>query len=251
MRGWTIGFVMFIVLGIVGQSKATEPFVITTPPADSTFALGQDVTIEWTGGDPSWLVDVSLIDVFNWTVAETVATGTPNTHAIDWTFPIDHPLDGPSERMYVFYVQYIEDGAHVDWTYGPLFTIVRENPIAIDIKPDSDSNPINLKSKGLLPVAILTTEDFSPLLVDDETILFGDEGALSATAGDPVTPTKIKEDDVDGDGDLDLLLFFSVNALVECGAIDEESTSIGLTAELLDGTPIIGSDSVRIVPRHN
>jgi hypothetical protein len=47
-------------------------------------------------------------------------------------------------------------------------------PIAIDIKPRSEINSINPRSKGTIPVAILSTEDFyAPDEVDRDSLMFG------------------------------------------------------------------------------
>jgi len=113
----------------------------------------------------------------------------------------------------------------------------------IDIKPGSDPNSINLKAKGVLPVAILTTDDFDALSVDEDTVLFGDFELMGTAA-----PIRSSEEDVDDDGDIDLVLFFSIPDLVDDGALNEDSEEATLTGETLDGAPIIASDSVRIVP---
>ena len=42
--------------------------------------------------------------------------------------------------------------------------------VEIDIKPGSDPNSINLKSKGVVPVAVLTTDDFDASDVDPDTV---------------------------------------------------------------------------------
>ncbi len=54
--------------------------------------------------------------------------------------------------------------------------------------------------------------------------------------------------DVDNDGDLDLLLHFRIRDLVDAGAIDNATQSLGLTGSTLDGTGIGGLDVVTIVP---
>ncbi|MCH8147521.1 MAG: glutamate--cysteine ligase [Planctomycetes bacterium] len=120
--------------------------------------------------------------------------------------------------------------------------------VDIDIKPGSDPNSINLKSKGMIPVAILTTDDFFAPFVDEKTILFGDPEAVFANDGSAVRPVRVREEDVDDDGDTDLLLFFSTKELVANGALDELSTWALLTGNVLDGPAIIGQDLVRIVP---
>ena len=118
-----------------------------------------------------------------------------------------------------------------------------EIPVDIDIKPGSDPKSVNLKSNGVLPVAILTSDDFDALGVDDESVKLGDP-RLTGTAA----PLRSAEEDVDGDGDTDLLLFFSVPELVDAGALDDLSEAAMLTGETVDGVPVVGVDSVGIVP---
>jgi hypothetical protein len=115
--------------------------------------------------------------------------------------------------------------------------------IPIDIKPGSYPNSINLTSKGVLPVAILTTEDFDALTVDVDSIAFGD-----LKAGGTASPVKNAEEDVDDDGDIDVILHFSVPELVEINALNKKSIKAFLTAETVNNIPVRGNDSVRIVP---
>jgi|GEM_PF-1950260 len=113
--------------------------------------------------------------------------------------------------------------------------------VDIDIKPGSFPNSINLKNKGVVPVAILGSAEFDVLLVDVTTLDF--EGAAPAH---DLTDAAVYADhlqDVNGDGFLDLVCHFSTPEL----GLTESSTAGTLTASLLDGTPISGTDSVRIV----
>ncbi len=50
--------------------------------------------------------------------------------------------------------------------------------VDIDIKPGGDPNSINLNSRGVIPVAILSTETFDATTLDPSTIVF--EGAYVA-----------------------------------------------------------------------
>jgi hypothetical protein len=106
--------------------------------------------------------------------------------------------------------------------------------VTIDIKPGSDPNSINLGSKGVVPVAVLTTDDFDASEVDPETVEFA--GAA---------PERWTSEDVDGDGDLDLLFHFDTENL----NLTEDSEDATLTGLTLDGYEITGTDSVRIVPQ--
>jgi hypothetical protein len=109
--------------------------------------------------------------------------------------------------------------------------------VEIDIKPGSDTNPINPFSRGVIPVTILTSEDFDALTVDEDSVLFGPAEAEKRHRQAHVA-------DVDSDGDLDLLLHFRTQ---ETGIAlgDTEACVIGQT---YDGVPIEGCDSVRTVP---
>ncbi|MGA1790445.1 MAG: hypothetical protein ACMUIM_03085 [bacterium] len=115
--------------------------------------------------------------------------------------------------------------------------------LPIDIKPGSYPNSINLKSNGVLPVAILTTDAFDALRVDPNTVTLGD-----LDAGGTSLPVKSGEEDVDDDGDTDLILHFSVPELVAEKALNKNSTEAVLTGETFESIPIRGRDSVRIVP---
>jgi hypothetical protein len=117
--------------------------------------------------------------------------------------------------------------------YGPPPHIDLE----IDIKPGSNPNPINAFSQGVIPVAILTTENFDALAVDDDTVGFG--------PGDAEKKHKQAHvEDVDEDGDLDLMLHFPTRDTgIALG--DTEACLIGST---YDGMPLEGCDSVRTVP---
>jgi hypothetical protein len=104
----------------------------------------------------------------------------------------------------------------------------------IDIKPGNRKNPVNPRSKGTLKVAVLTNENLDADAVDVDTVQFGPAGAQ---------PVKYRLDDVDGDGDWDLVLKFKTQDTgITCG--DTEAT---LTAQTFDGTAITGTDSVKTV----
>ena len=108
--------------------------------------------------------------------------------------------------------------------------------VDIDIKPGSDPNSINVnKKKGVTPVAILTTSGFDAATVDPDTVRFGPDQA---------GPAHWPLEDVDEDGDPDMILYFKTQDTgIEVGT--EEACLIGLPN---DGTCILGCDSVRTVP---
>jgi hypothetical protein len=108
--------------------------------------------------------------------------------------------------------------------------------VDIDIKPGSDPNAVNPKSKGVIPVAILTTDTFDATTVDPSTVQFGPDGASFGHKS-------VHFEDVDDDGDLDLLLHFRTQETgIACG--DHKARLIGVT---FDGQPIMGTDTVKTV----
>lgn len=113
-------------------------------------------------------------------------------------------------------------------------------PIAIDIKPQGDPNSINPRSKGKIPVAILSTMDFSaPDEVDIGSLMFGASGGEESIAFCNHSP-----EDVNGDGYDDLVChFYTQMTGFDCE--NREGILRGLT---IDGIPIEGRDSVKIVP---
>jgi hypothetical protein len=112
--------------------------------------------------------------------------------------------------------------------------------VAIDIKPGSDPNSINLSSAGVIPVAILSADTFDATTVDPDTIsLAGARVKMVGKSGKYLS----HEEDVNGDGLLDLVSqVYTAQFMVEIG----ETVAV-LEAETLEGTPIRGEDSINIV----
>jgi hypothetical protein len=121
--------------------------------------------------------------------------------------------------------------------------------VGVDVKPDSDPNSINLKSKGVLPIAVLTDGDFDATSIDTtdlSTIRMGDVDFVEHR----VSPIRAAHDDVDSDGDMDLILHFSMPEIVEAKAITSETVEVEIIALSLTNTgPVMvtGTDAVRVV----
>jgi hypothetical protein len=108
--------------------------------------------------------------------------------------------------------------------------------VPIDVRPGGYPNSINIKSLGVIPVAILSSDTFDARTVDKSTVRFGATGTEAA-------PVKSLVTDVNADGMPDLLLYFKVQASgFACG-----NTSASLTGQTFSGQAIQGTDSVKIV----
>jgi hypothetical protein len=115
------------------------------------------------------------------------------------------------------------------------FAAVEPIAVEIDIKPGSDVNPINPKSRGVIPVAILGSDTFDVTDVDVSTLAFGPAGAPLAHRNGP------HRKDANHDRVKDLLAHFRTE---EAGiAIGDEEACV--TGELIDGTPFEGCDAIR------
>ena len=88
----------------------------------------------------------------------------------------------------------------------------------------------------MLPVAILTSPSFDATDIDVDT------ATLNGASVD-----KYSVEDVDGDGDQDLMLKFKVQDLVDEG-VDEDTEQLDFFAETDDGRCVGGSDTVTVPP---
>ena len=116
---------------------------------------------------------------------------------------------------------------------------------SIDIKPGSDPNSINLGEQGKLTVAILGSLHLDVNTIDPTTIMLGGRGPVTRGKAQKLA---ISFENVNGDDFTDLVAHFSVQSLVDNGSLAENTTSLTLKAELINGLGIIGIDSVRVVP---
>jgi hypothetical protein len=91
--------------------------------------------------------------------------------------------------------------------------------VYVDVKPQSCPNPVNVKSKGLLPVAVLGTEDFDVSSVDPSAVtLLGVPPItwhyedVSSPVGEDSEPCECTE--AGPDGYLDLVFQFDTQEVV-------------------------------------
>jgi hypothetical protein len=140
--------------------------------------------------------------------------------------------------------------------------------ISLDVKPGSCPNPFNRASNGVLPVAAAGTPDLDVSTIDVSTLLLARAdgvGAGVAPLDGPPGPHTVVDDvaspfggepcachEANGDGIDDLSMKFDRQDLVAALELDELSpgavVELVLTGAMLDGTPLSGSDCVRLVP---
>jgi hypothetical protein len=133
----------------------------------------------------------------------------------------------------------------------------------VDIKPESCPNPLNVKGKGVLPIAILGTEDFDAGQVDPASVGLEGVSPLRWDWQDVATPFEPfvgKQDcfldwsEAGPDGYLDLTLKFKAQEVVAAlGEVEDgECLVLGLTGNLMEeygGVPFVGEHAVWILKK--
>ncbi|MDB4308049.1 hypothetical protein N9985_02040 [Gammaproteobacteria bacterium] len=144
------------------------------------------------------------------------------------------PAGTQSATVYLLHIQTADpccNGGAIYWDDVSLKALFV--PIAIDIKPGSDPNPVNPKSKGVIPVAVLGSMDFDATQVDFSTVEFGPGKASPVHDG--------HVENVNGDGFEDMVFHFKTQGTgITCG--DTEAT---LSGETFGGDAFTGTDSVK------
>jgi hypothetical protein len=107
--------------------------------------------------------------------------------------------------------------------------------VQVAIKPGSSPAPINPRSQGVLPVAILGSSSLDVRTIDASTVRLG--------AGQAVPRGRAQVQDVDGDGIPDLLLQFETQDVgVQCG-----DSIVVLSGNTTTGATVSGVQKVKTV----
>ncbi len=157
-------------------------------------------------------------------------------------------------RYYFYYPDYVDKKLLAnDIGYQMALAIKK---VEFDIKPGSCTNPLNTASNGVLPVAILGTEDFDVNTIDMTTIKLEGVDFLRYALEDVSTPVLDRQDECDcttegPDGFMDLTLKFDTQAIIAAlGEInDGDVITLTITGNLLDEKPFIGKDCVIILKK--
>ena len=128
---------------------------------------------------------------------------------------------------------------------------IQFHPVQIDVMPQSTRNTVNLHENGVIPVAILTTPGFDASQVNPASVEFAGASAVQSAL-----------EDVDGDGDLDMILHFRVQEtnlldlygqlllddVAENGVLDNvhQRLSANLTGQTVDEVFFAGTDDLDI-----
>jgi len=227
-----------------GSTDSCEGLVMvqdTMPPIISATVTPQDVPI---GGEVSFLGTAD--DECDLTVEWDFGDGQTSTDIIAY-----HAYTTAGE--YTAILTAVDSSGNVS---TQAFTVVVSGQIEalVDIKPGSCPNPLNVKSKGVLPVAILGTEVLDVSDVDVASVSLAGVAPIRFDYEDVATPFEGELCDCheDGpDGYLDLTLKFDTQEIVAAlGDVqDGEELPLSLSVTLVDGTVIEGSDCIRVIKK--
>ncbi len=138
--------------------------------------------------------------------------------------------------------------------------IIPEIEVDFDVHPQSCPNPLNVKSKGVVPMAILGREDFDVADINISSIQINGVSPVNYAYEDVAEPftgevgedidkkacweyESIDEVEYAGDGYTDLTLKFKMRDLVAAG-LAKGVQYLDINGTTNDGTPIYGTDVV-------
>lgn len=244
-----------------GEYEAT---VTVTDAADLTGEATATLVI--TNVAPTVVIEpVEQPSVSGGTATFAITITDPGTLDAPWTYSIDWGDESPAQEGSVDDIAAPIEVSHAYMALGTYPVIVRVAdkdeaegeatatvtvgplPVLVNVKPGSSENPIN--PKALVPVAVLTTEDFDASTIDVATIRFGTPELLAAGGG--ATPKHgrahigdaLELDEQTLDGDDDLIMHFDAS---EAGIISPEITEACITGMTTDGIVFYGCDAVRL-----
>ena len=227
LETWHIYYPVTGILEIFGTAN-----LLTGASVTESIYVQTGGTLNMHSGSVGWFVSISTVN------EKVTVYGTKFGGDGDFSVPGQVTFNSVSGPFGILTGDY-GDGSPISLSFTVGSTVYLEDPVTneeqveIDIKPGSCPNSINLNSNGVVPVAVLTKDDFDAADVDPATVAFAGASSLRwSLCG------------VDDDGDVDMLFHFKTQEL----NLDENSTEATLTCQTNDGDDISGTDEVRIVP---
>ena len=201
---------------------------VTSDNAEEVYINGALVGADGEVQGP-YIDNLEWATMLTYTIPQSaLQTGTNTLEIIVRNYPrFSSPYDNPTGVIYKMEVNY------------EVPSVVE---VAIDIKPGSYPNAINLGSHGLIPVAILSSDEFDATTVDPESVELGGAGVSVRGKSNKLMA---HQEDVDADGLADLVVQVATENL-DPGAF-QDGYAI-LTGKTYDDVPIEGVDEITITP---
>jgi hypothetical protein len=174
--------------------------------------------------------------------------------AWDWGDPDFNPYYHTArDRIYYVHPEFTVDNIKIG--VAALATLARpvKQQVVFDVRPGSCRNPFNPRSRGVVPALVLGSSELDVGDIDLTSLRL--QGTVTPSMARVVDIGSIDGDtahpcaDTSGDGIADLSLKFSSEevAAVLGSVAKDDTVSLVLTGELIDGTPLEGTDVLTIV----
>lgn len=255
--------VLAVVMGLVTTIYAeplltdisTYEAVVLDDASGQTLAMGgawdwQDLSLQTMTGVPGGEGRTIVVKCRN-AAGQTIFGGTINGAVLIAPWSPFEPPDPSGEVSLAFYAENYTLTVFVNGMYyvgGMILLPAEDDPVmpavktvGVDIKPGSVKNPFNMRSRGLLPVAILGSVDMDVGQIDPASVKL---------AG--LVPVKTVMADIQKDGYADMVMHFRDQdvAGVLAGSADGDVVGLELTGKMMDGTLITGTDSLTLIVEH-
>jgi hypothetical protein len=246
---------------VVVIGGTSRPTIKVTNPTNGETICGNTVTVEGTATDD---VGVATITI-NGEAVDFVSTSNPDDpNEVSFSAEVILTLDAANDITVTVADVDETDPISLSMTVYSDRCGPDEIEVALDVKPGSCPNPLNVKSKGVLPVAILGTAELDVATVDINSVNILGVAPVRNEYEDVATPFYSffigKQDKLDcteagADGYNDLTLKFDRQQLVEAleagsSVADGDVITLQLNGNLLEefgGTPIVGEDVIVIL----
>ncbi|MFZ5647433.1 MAG: hypothetical protein ACOY30_07410 [Bacillota bacterium] len=202
---------------LVSDLTAAVTAALTTPTVEN-------LRLKASPGFESWIESVDP-------ASYSGRTGTTAVFSLKIKVP-----EGSPDGTYNFTVEAVDNAGVNYGSQNVRIKVISSIKVGIDIKPGSYPNSINLKNKGNVPVAVLSSSTFDATKIDRNSVVF---------AGASPLPIGASPEDVNKDGLPDVVLRFATQDL----NLIENDTQASLSGKTLDGRNFVGSDSVRIIKK--
>jgi len=257
--GANYGGLMYMALHVEGDPRRSGVFTIYTDGSAERFApaivTASEVEIDPVGLFGGYFFIGGKYDLAQElsSISRAEADGSVSEFIVGTTGTPAPITFGPDGAMYVAEYSFDEQLQRI-------YRIVPYAPVevAVEIKPGGCPNPLNAASRGLLPVAVLGSDELDVTTIDVASVRLEDVAPIRSSYEDAAAAVaEANACDCNAtlgpDGYLDLTLKFRTQDVAEqivnaIGAIAKgDELQPRLTGSLSDGTAIVGDDCVRVV----